>query len=423
MNTAPLARIFFLTIVSFLTLSFSLPFSEGDSPESFETYPVEKLFCGKKITLRNDFYQISPGAKVSHDFNLTFSVKSPHADYEVVNLPKLVKLLKEIPIIEDLKKKTMSDGAAEGVGDSIKGAGRGFALLASHPVETSKNIGKAAGKLFKSTGRLFKPINQKNVKKSSLKDKLLEGAKRDIANKIGVDIYSSNPYLQEELERVAKGQTGGRTAFSIVTFFIPVGLVGNIAMTASGVSEAADQMANTKDADELYDLNRKAFLEMGFGEKDINSFLIENPYFNPREQTRVRFYLESLKAVKGWETIFKQCAGSQSQSEADGLLLSLEMLVLQAEKRKDFSLIGTQDGILYAANSRREGLVFLPYDFLFLNKEGQELVQKLIKVKEKLSARHLTAFNLGSVTSAMRSSLESSGISVKDCLFGGEMSK
>ena len=95
---------------------------------------------------------------------------------------------------------------------------------------------------------------------------------------------------------------GGRGIVAVATFFVPVGLIASAVMTVSNVNSAADQLVDDKDRGDLFQLNKKALLDLGFSQEKVIQFL-NHPYYTPREVTYLRFYLEKLKRVSGFEVI------------------------------------------------------------------------------------------------------------------------
>jgi len=410
------SRIGVIFVSFFFVAGFTLPFS-GKFSETFESYPVAKIPWGKTVALKSDLYKVSQNAAVSSDFDLTFSVESQYGSYQPVGLRKLAILLKEIELIRLLKTKASGDQVAQGAENSVRDLGRGFQLIATHPVGTVKNVGNAAGEFFKKGGRLFSKKKRKTLKKPSLKEKLFENARRDVANEFGADVYTENPDLIRELDRIAQRRMSGSAAFTVAQFLVPVTLIGSVALTAGGVSASADQMVNTKDAWELYDLNRNAFQAKGLEDGPIDQFLLENPYFNPREQTRIRFYLESLSSAQGWQKVFDRLSDIKSEKEAEQAMTALEMLMGLAEKQKKFTQISFQQGAPYVATAQNKVFVFWPYDFVYINGKGEALLNQIGELKGKFPSSQIHVLNLGLMSSGMRSRLESLGVKAADGIF------
>ena len=166
------------------------------------------------LRLPKDFYPAqSPYAKiVSVQENgkfpgfLTFSVTSPHGGYIVHGLTNLRKCLQEIDVIEQLNaSEDAGSGVADGAVDSLKDTGTGLKNMVVHPVDSVTGIGKGIGKLGGKIGGVFR------TKEAGEKgDGFFSSTKREIAKKLGVDVYSRNPNLQAKLDSMAKAHMGGR---------------------------------------------------------------------------------------------------------------------------------------------------------------------------------------------------------------------
>ena len=404
-------------VLSFLMISgFTLPCA-ASTREIFEIYPTAKIPWGSTVTLTSTLYKVGEDAEVSPDFDLTFSVASQYGAYQPMGLRRLAILLKEIELIRQLSAKHSADEVAQGAADSVAGIGRGFKLIATHPVKTVANVGRATGEIFKKGGRLFKKKKRKTVEKPSFKERIFQGARRDVANEFGADVYTENPQLLNELNRIAGSRTSGSAVFTVAQFFVPVTLIGSVALTAGGVSSSADQMVSTKDPWELYDLNRAAFKTLGLDDVEIDKFLLDNPYYNPREQTRVRFYLETLHSASGWKDVFAHLSGAESEKVAEQNMTALEMLMGLAAKKEEFTDIGFRKGKLFGLTAGKRVFVFWPYDFVFMNDKAVELITQAEDLKRQSGSAQIRILTLGLIADMARSRLESAGVKVTEGIF------
>lgn len=232
---------------------------------------------------------------------LKFEVLSPHTVYEVEGFLPLIKILKEIEIIERVKAQD-KEGFFSGATDSVGATASGLGNLVVHPVDSAKGLGKAAGKLGRSVGGMFR--KKEEGEKSSFGEKVMGGTQRETAKKIGADVYTRNPNLKNLISEISNARMGGRGAVMVISFLIPVAAIATIAMSAGTLNSAADQLVNDKDRTELYRLNKEALTAMRFDAGDVIYFL-GRPDLTPREQTYFRFYLDALKRIEGYGGLFK----------------------------------------------------------------------------------------------------------------------
>ncbi|MEI7752298.1 MAG: hypothetical protein WCJ71_09450, partial [Candidatus Omnitrophota bacterium] len=246
---------------------------------------------------------------------LTFTVTSPQGRSTIRGLTNLKKFLHEVDVLAQLNaSEGTGSGIADGAVDSIKGTGTGLKNLAVHPVDSVEGIGRGVGKLGNKIGGVFR-----KKEKGEKGDGFLSSTKRQLAKKLGVDVYSRNPDLQARLDSMAKANMGGRGIVAVATFFVPVGFIASAVMTVSNINSAADQLVDDNDRGDLYKMNQKALQDMGFAQEKVLQFL-NHPYYTPREITYFRFYLEKLKRVQGYAVLLDAAIAAVTEIPADKIL-------------------------------------------------------------------------------------------------------
>lgn len=372
------------------------------------------------LRLPKDFYPAqSPYAKIvsvqeNRQFPgfLTFSVTSPHGSYIVHGLTNLRKCLHEIDVLEQLNaSEDTGSGVADGAVDSIKDTGTGLKNLAVHPVDSVAGIGKGIGKLGGKIGGAFRKKEE-----GEKGDGFFSSTKRELAKKLGVDVYSRDPYLQTKLDSMAKARMGGRGIVTVATFFMPVGLLASAVMTVSTINSAADELVNDNDRADLFKMNKKALLDLGFTQEKVAQFL-NHPYYTPRELTYMRFYLEKLKRVQGFEAILDQAIQAVSDIPADKILHEAQIAadsVGDAPRAMKLALI--PEGLVLA-NEDKVALI-TAYDFLDHSVLGSRVTEKAISFRQSFGKRSAEIWNGGAVTSGFGGSVLLKGIKVQRmCLF------
>ncbi len=343
---------------------------------------------------------------------LTFSVTSPHGSYRVQGLTNLRKCLREIDVIERLNaRESTGGGIANGAVDSIKDTGTGLKNLVVHPVDSVSGIGKGVGKLGGKIGGVFRKKEE-----GEKGDSFLSSTKRQLAKELGVDVYSRNLQLQEKLDSTAKARMGGRGIVAVATFFMPVGLFTSAVMTVSTINNAADRLVNDSDRVDLYTLNQKALLGLGFPKEKVARFL-NHPYYTPREITYFRFYLEKLKRVQGFEALLDAALAAVTEIPADKILHETQIAadsVGDAPRAMKLALI--PEGIVFS-NEDKVALI-TAYDFLDHSALGNRVTETVISFRKTLGKRSAEIWNGGAVTSGFGGVTLLKGIQVQRmCLF------
>ncbi len=327
-----------------------------------------------KIAPSTEFYTITQIRPSASPGVLEFEVNSPHAFYKVQGYVALAKLLHEIEVIERIRRHQQGGSFFDGAAASVEATADGLGNLVTHPIQSAKGLGQAAGELGKSVTGIFR--KKKEGEKSSFGEKMLGSEKRELAKEFNVDVYTTNPHLDSLLTSMARSRMGGKGAVMIIKILIPVALVASVVMTAGSLNGAADQLVNDSSRIELYQLNRKSLIQMGFEEKEVENFLAQTR-FTPREQTYLRFYLEKLQGVGNYQTLFKEIAENKNDWQARRKLYEAQ---IAAELSKDsFAEITASSEGLRIKQKDGKFLFVTAYDLL----EDEGVLRKIKELKSQ----------------------------------------
>jgi len=381
---------------------------------SFGAVTLENLRLPKNFFPENSAYGKIVSVQENPQFPgfLTFTVTSPHASYVVHGLTDLQKCFHEIDVIEQLNRSTgAGSGVAQGAVDSIKDTGTGLKNLAVHPVNSVEGIGKGVGKLGGKIGGVFrkKEAGEKG-------DSFFSSTKRQLAKKLGVDVYSRNPNLQAKLDSMAKANMGGRGIVAVATFFVPVGFIASAVMTVSNINNAADQMVNDSDRGDLFKMNEKALLALGFPKDKVIKFL-NHSYYTPRELTYLRFYFEKLKSVQGFEVLLDQTIAAVTEIPANKLLHEIQVTADSVgDAPKGMRLVVIPEGIILASEDK--SALITAYDYVDNSTLGTRLADAAVDFRKSLNKKSAEIWNGGAVSSGFGAIVLLKGITVQRmCLF------
>lgn len=373
---------------------------------------LHRLDLPKSFLIKTAFYTVeSVQEDPAYPGVLVFKVNSPHAVYKVSGIVSLAKLLREIEVIERIRRNEQTSGFFDGAAAAIGDTGEGFVNLVVHPINSIKGVGKAVGKIGRSIGGIFR--SKEEGEKTSFGEKVLGSSERELANQFQVDVYTRNPYLRELLRGMAKSRLGGRSVIAVVKFLIPVAGLASIALTASGVNSTADQIVNDTSTPELFRLNKQALLKMGFPVKDVNDFL-NSEYFTPREHTYMRVYLESLQKAAGFRTIFSKVMQAKSENEARKLLYAAQLTADEAAAHPEFTRLEvTDEGIALISKDK---LLFLTgYDYLSRSALGNHVINRAQELRSRFDKK-TEIWNGGKVTSDFAAFAGSKDIATREWL-------
>lgn len=178
----------------------------------------------------------------------------------------------------------------------VKGVGKaGQDVLASavgtiiHPVDTVKGAAGGVKEIFSSAARTLSGEGGGGIGETIGYGR----AKRQYAVAFGADPYSTNPVLQQHLDRVARAGFVGDVGAGAALGFVSGG--AGLAFSTAGNLQTLMEMVRDKSPEELHDMNEEKLRAMGVDAAIIELFL-ENGSFSPTDQTA---FVASLAKMDG----------------------------------------------------------------------------------------------------------------------------
>jgi hypothetical protein len=126
--------------------------------------------------------------------------------------------------------------------------------------------------------------------------------KRKIAFQFGVDPYSSNPTLQDELNELTWIAFSADLAPQFGYLFMPGGAILWMTFSATRWTSYLDEQVRDHSASDLRAMDRAKLLNMAISEEDIHRFFL-NSLYSPRHSTIITTALDELTGVDGREAL------------------------------------------------------------------------------------------------------------------------
>jgi hypothetical protein len=273
---------------------------------SAKTFLDQKILTGPHHTVRD---------RVSHDGYLDrFTVDSDFGVFKVTGDAALRKLVKEIAAIAALREIKQSDVFAEAVKSAAKAPFQFAGNLIEDPVDTVAGIPSGIFRIFENVAA---GVTEKHdpSEDSRLKQALFVSSwKRDFAKKFGIDVYSSNKVLQEELNSVGwAGAIGGLTVSAATA-----PLSGTVAVVIK-TGRMADQIGNVlaeQPPSRLRIENDKILTKLKIPEKTRDAFL-DHPAFTPRHDTVITLSLAALNTTQGHQKFLESALAARDEIDAN----------------------------------------------------------------------------------------------------------
>jgi hypothetical protein len=342
--------------------------------------------------------------KVQNDGFLNhYVLKSSYENYEVVSTFELKKRVHEIKAITEMKKIDTASTVSKSVVDSGEKTVAGISNLFLHPVDTMKGTAEGIGSVANRTKAAV--TSTPSQTEDSRAEELIgfSKSKRDIANKMGVDVYSTNKTLQSELDRLAWADYSGGIGVSAALSFVPGG--ASVLLSVSGGARLLNEAINLTPPVELRSQNRKKLIAMGMNSDTIDLF-INNTVFSPREQTWLVAALERMPTAANRELFLK--VALQAHDPIMSLMITQMGLMFAAydTQKEPLDRFHPVARVLYAKDKKGNVLIALPTDHILWS---ERFAGAVAEIKEKTKGNQFELWTAGDVRKKTQEHLSKAG--------------
>ena len=320
-----------------------IPDTENNlDPEGFETPPV--LPATKFLPAENlvgPHYRIRNAVKTD-GYLAHFIVDSDFGTYDCLGAPKLAQRLKEINALAELAALSKSEVFADALVRSAKQPIDAAKNLVADPVESVKRLPSTAGHFFKRVGSAVgggikavgKEIGEigKDSREPSKVGEQTESAGKELigfnsaianlAKKYGVDPYTDNALLKDQLEEIAWVAFAGGAPIKFGVGAVSGG--ASIAMKATVIAGLPDSVYQLTPA-EIRLQNRESMAVFG-ADKATQEAFESNLALTPSLSLALIQSLEALGDTKGRDAVVSVAAQLADRAKIEFLIWSLRIL-------------------------------------------------------------------------------------------------
>ena len=263
-----------------------------------------------------------------------FQIDTDFGTFEAVGVPQVRMRIAEAEAIRKLADTSKGDLFAEGLKRSINQPIDAVKNIATDPVGSIKQAPKTVGHFFtkvgssvergvnkiKSDGDAGESPSAGDIGNAARNAAGFDKAKLDTARQLGVDPYSDNVRLQQEMDKVTWAFFAGGLPLRI-----------GAAVASAGVAVAATNMVGVPEETyaltqaELALLYHRSLTAMGIRELDIKGFQIQ-PSLSTTRRHRIVQSLEALPDTAGRGRIILLANSCETVCQADFLVSALSML-------------------------------------------------------------------------------------------------
>jgi hypothetical protein len=341
-----------------------------------------------------------------------FVVNSEFGTFPAVGMPMLRTQVIETEAIAALKEVRESEVFVDALKFQLLHPLYGLKIMLTEPKRLGTSVGGGLLEFLAMPGQFSKfegSVQEDSMTKSAIGFSYL---KRKIAFQFGVDPYSSNRALQDELNELSWVAFTADLAPQIGYVFMPASAIMWMTFSATRWTSYLDEQVRDNSPTDLRAMSRSTLLKMGISEDDIHQFFL-NGHYSPRHSAIITTALDELTGVDDRE-VFLAIAREANSEE---LVLFYQHVV---EMMRGYHLhIGAVDRLLVlpripALYTKDKALVvMLPVDYLFWTARVASVAHALtthIPSRPRIARREL--WIAGNVSPRVRHELELLGWTV-----------
>lgn len=353
---------------------------------AFESEPAEgaPVFFAKDLLpaeLRSSaVHRVHPIVEV-RDFAYIFKVESEYGDFETSGVAALRKLIHEIEVISMLEETSRSEAFAASLSRSFTEPVMMTVGIARRPISTVTGLPAGIVRYLGGKFHQVKRGSQKAMTKIKREEERKEpdsedsgtrterlsrsagelskrhlgydSAKRKWAQRLGVDPYSSNLALQEELGRISWASSLGDFA-------------GDFAMPASEVvsyAGKAQELVWEKSPYQLERENEQRLKKANVSKELIRSFH-DSEIYSITEKTELCITFSRLPDAEGLSELIEFALDAETETEATLIIQTLDLLGRYSREISPIERIVIKRGLIIAFAQNGYQLLPIAVDYL-----------------------------------------------------------
>ncbi len=319
--------------------------ANAQSKAGFEASPV---LAGAAIApatlLKGPLHTVAEPISLDGFFG-RFVIESKFGKFSVVGVNMLAVRVNELQAIATLQEVQKSQAFQDSLARAVSAPVQLVQSAVTNPLGTAENIGQGMGNVLGRVGFLARSTAQTVSDASSDRNTVAtpstlpaapagetipsaftgdpfgyNKARREWAQQLNIDPYTSNPVLRPLLDNVSTASFAG--SFAINTAIGAVSMGAN--MVVSFDTDVRDAVWNQPPVD-LARQNEARLLAMGVNARVVRDFL-RNRWFTPSLQTALVVALAKMGGIAGVESVIRVAAQVQGETHVRFLVESVRML-------------------------------------------------------------------------------------------------
>ena len=236
--------------------------------------------------------------------------------------------------------------------------------------------------------------------------------KREFAAQYGVDVYSSNTVLQEELNRVGWASAIGGLGVSAA--LTPFGGPAVLVFKSTSLSNKVIESLENEPPSRLRIINAAKLSAMGVSDELTQKFL-DHPSFTPRHDTIIVAALADLKYASGRDVFIEAVLSTQDEVSANFFTDVAQMIHGYEQTVAPIDNISLASGMIIARSKDGKAMIPFALDHGVWTERASRVIPGVKKTYGSTGfSGGYELWVTGTVSSLARQQLESHGIEVTE---------
>ncbi len=333
--------------------------------------------------------------------------------YYVESLDMLKIRLSEIPAIAQLDSMSNTDVFAKALASSGARPVTAAANMVMHPMDTVTGLPSGVGDLFgrvsMGAGEIASSATNSfgsgkaagQAGNATLTALGYDQMRRQLAQKLHVDPYSSNPILTKKLNKVAWVMFSARMTVNVAMMAVPGSII------ISGVEITNDLVYQTPRAD-LIILVQKKLKSFGLSQEEVVAFATNTAIPLSLQVTAVKD-LETLGNIPGRRAAAVAIGNMMTEYQARFLVTSLHMLGQWSQQRSPITRIYVP-GVMIARDQNGHTILPAPVDYL----SWTQRIAGFVTDPQLMAQHNRVLWITGQMTPLARQQLSAKGWNVRE---------
>jgi hypothetical protein len=301
--------------------------------------------------------------RLDQRFLFTYVIETAYGDFEVVGSGLLRERVIEAEVLAQSESSWLGgtrlyalevvNAASDPIEDTLQ--------ILRHPITTVTNVPRGVQASYRALQEM------KEMGRTYLEDDYYEefiglsGQKREWAERMGVDPYSTNPHVQARLSRNGWLSLAGDMTVTLATIPVPAGAAAIVMSVVGATSGMNTQLRDVAPEDVRVTSRSWLRKELGLDGELADRFLA-HPWYSPSRQETIVRALSRLHGAEHRDRFFELATHADAPNEAYAFTRLALMLAECHERRSAITEIFISGDLLMARTAEGEAVLPLYVD-------------------------------------------------------------